>query len=29
LYFLSNAAAWRGDTAKRVKLELKTMVKGA
>jgi hypothetical protein len=29
LYFLSNAAAWRGDTAKRVKLELKTMLKGA
>jgi hypothetical protein len=23
LYFLSNAAAWRGDTAKRVKAELK------
>ena len=23
LYFLSNAAAWRGDTARRVKAELK------
>jgi hypothetical protein len=27
LYFLSNASAWRGDTAKRVKLELKAMAK--
>lgn len=26
-YFLSNASAWRGDTAKRVKLELRAMVK--
>jgi len=26
LYFLSNAASWRGDTAKRIKAELKTMV---
>ena len=25
-YFLSNAAGWRGDTAKRVKAELKTIV---
>ena len=27
LYFLSNANTWRGETAKRVKAELKTMVK--
>lgn len=27
LYFLSNAATWRGDTAKRVKQELKDIVK--
>ena len=27
LYFLANAATWRGDTAKRVKAELKTMCK--
>ena len=27
LYFLGNASAWRGDTAKRVKLELKAMAK--
>ena len=26
LYFLSNASTWRGDTAKRVKAELKKMV---
>ena len=26
LYFLSNASSWRGETAKRVKLELKSMV---
>jgi hypothetical protein len=26
LYFLSNASAWRGDTAKRIKSELKAMV---
>lgn len=26
-YFLSNAATWRGDTAKRIKAELKAMVK--
>jgi hypothetical protein len=25
-YFLSNASAWRGDTAKRIKSELKAMV---
>ena len=25
-YFLSNASTWRGDTARRVKAELKTMV---
>ncbi len=27
LYFLSNAATWRGETAKRVKAELKAMIK--
>tara|TARA_R110000868_G_scaffold263878_1_gene522492 strand:+ start:607 stop:864 length:258 start_codon:yes stop_codon:yes gene_type:complete len=27
LYFLSNATSWRGETAKRVKLELKAMSK--
>jgi hypothetical protein len=27
LYFLSNAASWRGDVAKRIKLELKGMCK--
>ena len=27
LYFLSNAATWRGDTAKRIKAELKGMLK--
>ena len=27
LYFLSNATGWRGDTAKRIKKELKDMVK--
>jgi len=27
LYFLSNASTWRGDTAKRVKNELKSMLK--
>lgn len=27
LYFLSNASSWRGDIAKRVKAELKVMVK--
>jgi hypothetical protein len=27
LYFLSNATTWRGDTAKRVKAELKAMCK--
>jgi hypothetical protein len=27
LYFLANANTWRGDTAKRVKAELKTMYK--
>ena len=27
LYFLSNAATWRGDVAKRVKAELKAMLK--
>ena len=28
LYFLSNASSWRGDVAKRVKLELKAHLKG-
>ena len=27
LYFLANANTWRGDTARRVKAELKAMVK--
>lgn len=27
LYFLANASSWRGDTAKRIKAELKTMCK--
>lgn len=27
LYFLSNATGWRGETAQRVKAELKAMVK--
>ena len=27
LYFLSNAGAWRGETAKRIKKELKEMCK--
>jgi hypothetical protein len=27
LYFLANASTWRGDTAKRVKAELKAMGK--
>jgi len=27
LYFLSNAQGWRGETARRVKAELKAMVK--
>jgi len=27
MYFLSNAAAWRGETARRVKAELKGMIK--
>ena len=27
LYFLCNAGAWRGETAKRVKAELKAMAK--
>ena len=26
-YFLANASAWRGETAKRVKTELKEMIK--
>ena len=28
-YFLSNASTWRGDTARRVKAELKAMLKGS
>ena len=28
-YFLSNAATWRGETARRIKAELKAMLKGA
>lgn len=27
-YFLANAGSWRGDVAKRVKAELKAMLKG-
>jgi len=27
MYFLSNASTWRGEVAKRVKLELKAMIK--
>jgi len=27
IYFLSNARTWRGETAKRVKAELKAMIK--
>ena len=27
LYFLSNARSWKGDTAKRIKLELKEIIK--
>lgn len=27
LYFLANAASWRGETARRVKAELKAMVR--
>lgn len=27
LYFLSNAATWRGETARRIKAELKAIVK--
>jgi hypothetical protein len=29
LYFLANANTWRGETARRVKAELKAMCKGA
>jgi hypothetical protein len=28
LYFLSNATSWRGETARRIKAELKSLVKG-
>jgi hypothetical protein len=27
LYFLSNASSWKGDTAKRIKAELKAMLR--
>ena len=27
IYFLSNATGWRGETAKRIKAELKAMIK--
>lgn len=27
-YFLANATTWRGETARRIKAELKSMVKG-
>lgn len=27
-YFLANATTWRGETARRVKAELKSMIKG-
>jgi len=27
-YFLANATTWKGDTARRVKAELRTMLKG-
>lgn len=29
LYFLANASTWRGEVARRIKAELKTMLKGA
>lgn len=29
LYFLSNASTWRGEDAKRIKAELKAMIKAA
>lgn len=29
VYFLANASTWRGDTAKRVKAEIKSILKGA
>jgi hypothetical protein len=28
LYFLANAQSWRGETARRIKAELKSLVKG-
>lgn len=28
LYFLSNATTWRGETARRIKAELKALLKG-
>jgi hypothetical protein len=28
LYFLSNASGWRGETARRIKNELKTLLRG-
>lgn len=29
LYFLANAGTWKGEAARRIKAELKTMLKGA
>lgn len=29
LYFLSNSASWRGETARRIKAELKAQLKGS
>ena len=29
VYFLANASTWRGEVARRIKAELKTMLKGA
>ena len=29
LYFLSNASTWKGDTARRIKAELNTLLKAA
>jgi len=29
LYFLANAGTWKGEVARRIKAELKTMLKGA
>lgn len=29
VYFLANASTWRGETAKRIKAEIKSILKGA